>query len=174
MTPESVMECTHSLLLVDDEENILNSLKRTFRKEQYRIITAQSGMEGLSVIDREKVSLVLSDHRMPGMEGVEFLNEVRQKSTDTIKMMLTGYADMQSVMNAINHGEVYRFITKPWDDEEIRLIVKDALHHYDLIDENLELHALTLRQNMELIDLNNNLEKKVAERTKEVEVLYKD
>ena len=174
MNPESVMECTHSLLLVDDEENILNSLKRTFRKEQYRIVTAQSGMEGLSVIDREKISLVLSDHRMPGMEGVEFLNEVRQKSPDTIRMMLTGYADMQSVMNAINHGEVYRFITKPWDDEEIRFIVRDALRHYDLIDENKALQALTHRQNIELKDLNNNLEDKVAERTKEVEVLYKD
>lgn len=168
------MERTHSLLLVDDEENILNSLKRTFRKEQYRIITANSGLEGLSVIDKEKISLVLSDHRMPGMEGVEFLNEVRQKSPDTIRMMLTGYADMPSVMNAINHGEVYRFITKPWDDEEIRFIVKDALRHYDLIDENRELQALTHRQNIELKDLNSNLEDKVAERTKEVEVLYKD
>ena len=168
------MECTHSLLLVDDEENILNSLKRTLRKEQYRIITAQSGMEGLSVIDREKISLVLSDHRMPGMEGVEFLNEVRQKSPETIRMMLTGYADMQSVMNAINHGEVYRFITKPWDDEEIRFIVRDALRHYDLIDENKALQALTHKQNIELKDLNNNLEDKVAERTKEVEVLYKN
>ena len=168
------MECTHSLLLVDDEENILNSLKRTFRKEQYRIITAKSGLEGLSVMDREKISLVLSDHRMPGMEGVEFLNEVRQKSPDTIRMMLTGYADMQSVMNAINHGEVYRFITKPWDDEEIRFIVRDALRHYDLIDENKALQALTHKQNIELKDLNNNLEDKVAERTKEVEVLYKD
>ena len=174
MNPESSIECTHSLLLVDDEENILNSLKRTLRKEQYRIITAQSGMEGLSVIDREKISLVLSDHRMPGMEGVEFLNEVRLKSPDTIRMMLTGYADMQSVMNAINHGEVYRFITKPWDDEEIRFIVRDALRHYDLIDENKALQALTHKQNIELKDLNNNLEDKVAERTKEVEVLYKD
>ena len=174
MNPESVMECTHSLLLVDDEENILNSLKRTFRKEQYKIVTAKSGMEGLSVIGKEKISLVLSDHRMPGMEGVEFLNEVRQKSPDTIRMMLTGYADMQSVMNAINHGEVYRFITKPWDDEEIRFIVRDALRHYDLIDENRALQTLTHRQNIELKDLNNNLEEKVAERTKEVEVLYKD
>ena len=131
-------------------------------------------MEGLSVIDREKISLVLSDHRMPGMEGVEFLNEVRQKSPETIRMMLTGYADMQSVMNAINHGEVYRFITKPWDDEEIRFIVRDALRHYDLIDENKALQALTHKQNIELKDLNNNLEDKVAERTKEVEVLYKN
>ncbi len=174
MNPEIGMERTHSVLLVDDEENILNALNRTFRKEHYRIITASSGLEGLAVIEKEIITLVISDHRMPGMEGVEFLSEVRKKSPDTIRMMLTGYADMQSVMNAINQGEVYRFITKPWDDEEIRFVVRDAIHHYDLITENRELHALTQRQNLELKDLNNNLEGKVAERTKEVEVLYKD
>jgi response regulator RpfG family c-di-GMP phosphodiesterase len=109
---------------------------RTFRKEQYRIITAKSGLEGLSVIDNEKITLVLSDHRMPGMEGVEFLSEVRKKSPDTIRMILTGFADMHAVMNAINQGEVYRFITKPWDDEEIKFIVRGAIKHYDLITEN--------------------------------------
>ncbi|MCC6544134.1 MAG: response regulator [Nitrospirae bacterium] len=174
MNPETDLVCIHSVLLVDDEENILNSLNRTFRKEPYRIFTARNGMEGLSVIDRETVSVVLSDHRMPGMEGAEFLNEVKKKSPDTIRMMLTGYADMQAVMNAINQGEVYRFITKPWDDEEIRFIVKDAIRHYDLVNENRELQAVTMRQNVELKDLNNNLEAKVAERTKEVEVLYKN
>src|SRR4030067_3039519 len=174
MNPEDCMERTHSVLLVDDEENILNALNRTFRKESYRIMTARSGLEGLSVIERERITLVLSDHRMPGMEGVEFLSEVRKKSPETIRLMLTGYADMRAVMNAINQGEVYRFITKPWDDEEIRLIVRDAIHHYDLIIENRELHSLAQRQNIELKDLNNNLEKKVSERTREVEVLYKD
>src|SRR4030067_1316908 len=174
MNPEDCMERTHSVLLVDDEENILNALKRTFRKEPYRIITAASGLEGLSVIEREKITLVLSDHRMPGMEGVEFLSEVRKKSPDTIRMMLTGYADIQAVMNAINQGEVYRFISKPWDDEEIRFIIRDAIRHYDLITENRELHTLTRRQNLELKDLNSNLEEKVAERTREVEGLYND
>lgn len=174
MSPEPGIKDTHSVLLVDDEENILNALNRTFRKEQYRIITAKSGLDGLSVIENEKITLVLSDHRMPGMEGVEFLSEVRKKSPDTIRMMLTGYADLQSVMNAINQGEVYRFITKPWDDEEIKSIVRGAIKYYDLMTENKELHALTHRQNLELKDLNNNLEEKVAERTREVEVLYKD
>ncbi len=174
MNPETSMERTHSLLIVDDEENILNALNRTLRKEPYRIITAGSGLEGLSVIEREKITLVLSDHRMPGMEGVEFLSEVRKKSPETIRLMLTGYADIRAVMNAINQGEVYRFITKPWDDEEIKLIIRGAIKHYDLITENRELHALTRRQNLELKDLNSNLEEKVAERTREVEVLYKD
>ncbi len=174
MSTETGTERIHSLLFVDDEENILNALKRTFRKEQYRIITANSGVEGLSVIENEKISVVLSDHRMPGMEGAEFLSEVRKKYPDTLRMMLTGYADMQAVMNAINHGEVYRFITKPWDDDEIRCIVKDAILHYELIEENRELHALTQRQNLELNDLNFNLGEKVAERTKEVESLYRE
>jgi len=162
MNSETCMERTHSLLIVDDEENILNALNRTFRKEPYRIITAGSGLEGLSVFEREKITLVISDHRMPGMEGVEFLSEVRKKSPETIRLMLTGYADIRAVMNAINQGEVYRFITKPWDDEEIKLIVRGAIKHYDLVTENRELHALTRRQNLELKDLNNNLEEKVS------------
>ncbi len=174
MRSETDMESIPCVLLVDDEENILNALNRTLRKEQYRILTAKSGLEGLAHVEREKVTLVLSDHRMPGMEGVEFLSEVRKKSPDTIRLMLTGYADMQAVMNAINQGEVYRFITKPWDDEEIKFIVRDAIRHYNLIAENRELQALTQRQNLELKDLNNNLEQKVAERTKDVESLFKE
>src|SRR3989337_1672830 len=174
MISETGMKRTHNVLLVDDEENILNALNRTLRKEQYRILTATNGADGLSILEKEMITIVLSDHRMTGMEGVEFLSEVRKKSPDTIRMMLTGYADIRAVMNAINQGEVYRFITKPWDDEEIKLIVRGAIKHSDIVTENRELHALTRRQNLELKDLNNNLEEKVAERTREVEVLYKD
>ncbi len=164
----------HTILLLDDEENILNALNRTLRREGYRIMTSTSGPEGLSIIEKEKITLVLSDHRMPGMDGVEFLSEVRKRSPDTIRMMLTGYADMKSVVEAINRGEVYRFITKPWNDEEIRLILMDAVRHYELIQENRDLHELTQRQNLILKDLNTNLGQKVQERTKEVETLYKD
>ena len=168
------MEHKHTILLVDDEENILNALNRTLRKEGHRILTAKSGAEGLSAIEKEEITVVLSDHRMPGMEGVEFLDEVRKRSPDTIRMMLTGYADMQAVMAAINRGEVYRFITKPWNDDEIRLILKDAIRQYELVEENKELQGLTRRQNLILKDLNTNLEQRVAERTKEVETLYKE
>lgn len=170
---ESV-ERQHTVLLVDDEENILNALNRVLRKEGYRILTAISGTDGLSIIDREKITLVLSDHRMPGMEGVEFLSEVRKRSPDTIRMMLTGYADMQAVVSAINRGEVYRFITKPWNDEEIKLILRDAIRQYELVQENRDLQELTQRQNLILKDLNANLEQKVSERTREVERLYKE
>lgn len=164
----------HTILLVDDEENILNALNRTLRKEGYRVLTAPGGEAGLSIVDRERVSLVVSDHRMPGMEGVEFLTEVRKRSPETMRMMLTGYADMKSVVAAINAGQVYRFITKPWNDEEIKLILRDAIRHYELIQENKELHVLTQKQNIQLKDLNSNLEQKVLERTQEVEFLYKD
>lgn len=164
----------HTILLVDDEENILNALNRTLRKEGYRVLTAPGGEEGLSIVDKERLSLVVSDHRMPGMEGVEFLTEVRKRSPETMRMMLTGYADMKSVVAAINAGQVYRFVTKPWNDEEIKLILRDAIRHYELVQENKELHVLTQKQNLQLKDLNSNLEQKVLERTQEVEFLYKD
>lgn len=164
----------HTILLVDDEENILNALNRTLRKEGYRVLTAPGGEAGLSIVDRERLSLVVSDHRMPGMEGVEFLTEVRKRSPETMRMMLTGYADMKSVVAAINAGQVYRFVTKPWNDEEIKLILRDAIRHYELVQENKELHVLTQKQNLQLKDLNSNLEQKVLERTQEVEFLYKD
>lgn len=168
------LDCKHTILLVDDEENILNALNRALRREGYRILTATSGQAGLSIMERVKITLVLSDHKMPGMEGVEFLAEVKKRSPETIRMMLTGYADMQAVVAAINRGEVYRFITKPWNDEEIKLIIRDAFRHYDLIQENCELHELTQRQNLILKDLNANLEQKVSERTREVEMLYQE
>lgn len=164
----------HTILLVDDEENILSALNRALRKEGYRIITATSGIEGLSIVDRERLSLVVSDHRMPGMEGVEFLTEVKKKSPETIRMMLTGYADMQAVIASINSGQVYRFATKPWNDEEIKLILRDAIHQYELVQQNRELQELTQRQNLTLKDLNVNLEQKVTERTKEVKSLFKE
>lgn len=167
-------ESRHTILLVDDEENILNALNRVLRKEGYRILTAPSGQDGLSIIGKEKTTLVLSDHRMPGMDGVEFLSEVRKRSPDTVRMMLTGYADMQAIVAAINRGEVYRFITKPWNDEEIKLILRDAIRQYELVQENRELQELTRRQNLILKDLNTNLEQKVSERTREVEMLFKE
>lgn len=168
------MEPKHTILLVDDEENILNALNRTLRKEGYRILTATSGREGVSIVEKERIALVLSDHRMPEMDGVEFLSEVKKRSPDTVRMMLTGYADMQAVLAAINRGEVYRFTTKPWNDEELRLILRDGIRQYEMIQQLWDLQELTQRQNLMLKDLNTSLERKVSERTKEVERLYED
>ncbi len=158
----------HTLLFVDDEENIQRSLQRVFRREGYNILTASSGGEGLEKIAQTPVDLILSDQRMPQMSGVEFLREVRKTSPDTVRIILTGYADVQAAMDAINQGEVYRFITKPWNQQELKLTVKRALEQRDLLLENRRLNELIKRQNDELMELNRNLERKVQERTQEI------
>jgi len=159
---------THRLLFVDDEEHILSALRRLFRKEPWEILTATSGEEGLRVLEANQVSLVVSDQRMPGMTGVEFLSQVRRRWPDTLRIILTGYADMQAALAAINQGQVYRFVSKPWSDEELRLAVKQGLEQYELVAENRRLHQLTRAQNAELRKLNETLEQKVAERTEEI------
>ena len=163
----------HTILFVDDEKNVLRSLERLFRKEGYDILTANSGEEGLRKLDGRQISVIVSDQRMPKMTGSEFLRRSKKLSPDTIRIMLTGYSDIDATMDAINKGEVYRFIIKPWDDEEIKLIIRDALRYYELIDENKRLFKLTQEQNAELRDLNQNLEKKVEERTQEIHLKNK-
>ncbi|MBI3803021.1 MAG: response regulator [Nitrospirae bacterium] len=159
----------HLLLCVDDEENILHALRRLFRKEPYEIITAVSAKKGLVLLESQPVALVISDHRMPEMEGTEFLAEVRERKPDVIRIMLTGYADMKAAIEAINDCQVYRYISKPWSDDDLRLTVREALRQYDLVQTNRELNELVKEQNKELYDMNRNLESKIRERTKELE-----
>ncbi len=129
----------YGLLFVDDEENVLHSMKRLFRRENYNIWLAGSAIEAFSILEKEKIQLVISDHRMPGMTGAEMLTKVKQLYPDIIRIMLTGYADVNAIMGAVNEGAVYKFITKPWNDEDLRLTVGLALEQYDLIQENKEL-----------------------------------
>lgn len=159
----------HRLLFVDDEENILHALRRIFRKEPYEILTAVSPKEGLELLASQPVALVISDHRMPEMEGTEFLAKVREKNPDIMRIMLTGYADMKAAMEAINQSQVYRYITKPWNDDDLRLTVREALRQFELVQSNRELNELVKEQNKELYDINRSLESKVRERTKELE-----
>ncbi len=154
-----------TLLLVDDEPNILSSLRRLFRPQGYRIFVAESGAEGLEILAREPVDLVISDMRMPEMDGATFLREVRQRWPETTRILLTGYADVTSTVAAINEGEIYRYIAKPWNDTEMIETVRDALERARLRAENARLTALTQAQNEELKALNAGLEQKVAERT---------
>jgi len=121
-----------TVLLVDDEKSILSSLARLFRNEDFEIFTATSGAEGIEIVEEKDISLIISDHRMPEMTGVEFLSRAKDISPDSIRIMLTGYADLEASIAAINKGEVYRFITKPWNDEELLLTVKQALEYRDL------------------------------------------
>lgn len=165
------MPTPFTILLVDDEINILRSLHRLLRPEGYRILTAESGAVALSLMRNEPVDLVISDMRMPEMDGAVFLAKVRQEWPDTMRLLLTGHADMTQTVAAINQGEIYRFIAKPWDDQELLLIVRQALEQLYLRRENQRLLKLTAEQNEALKEANNTLEIKVAQRTAELSQL---
>ena len=135
-----------TLLFVDDEEGVLNALRRIFVDENYTILTANSAEKALHLLEERQVHLVLTDHRMPGMTGAELLKAVRARWPETIRIMLTGYADVNSIMGAVKEGAVYKFITKPWNDEDLRLTVALALQQYLLMHENRHLKDLARQQ----------------------------
>lgn len=151
-----------TLLLVDDEANILSSLQRLFRPLGYRILTAGGGAEGLEILAREPVNLVISDMRMPQMDGAQFLEQAAQRWPAAVRILLTGYADLNSAVAAVNKGGIYRYLSKPWDDNDIKLTVAQAL-------EKQRLEQIVQRQNEELKELNAGLEAKVRARTQELE-----
>ena len=156
------------ILFVDDESNILQSVRRVMRKTDIEIDAVTTPKEALALVEKEKYAVVISDQRMPGMGGVELLEKVRVLSPDTIRIILTGYADVQASVDAINRGAVYRYLNKPWEDDDLRNTVKQAVDQFLLVQENRRLQELTERQNEELKDLNENLKQKVMERTWEV------
>ena len=131
-TSQDAPGASATLLFVDDESNILSSLKRLFRPLGYRIFTAEGGAQGLEIMEREIVDLVLSDMRMPEMNGAQFLEKVREKWPDTVRILLTGYAEIGATIDAINKGQIYRYVSKPWEHNDITLIVKHALQQKTL------------------------------------------
>lgn len=157
-----------SVLCVDDEPSILSALRRLFRARGLQVKIAEGGAAGLALLEDEPVDLVISDMRMPEMDGVTFLEQVRQRWPDTMRLLLTGYADVNSIMGAINRGEIYRYIAKPWDDNDIVLIVQGALRHRAMEVEQKRLQILVQRQNDELKTLNASLEVRVQARTAEL------
>jgi response regulator RpfG family c-di-GMP phosphodiesterase len=165
------MTPTATLLLVDDEVNVLKSLMRLLHAHNYRLLMAASGAEALILMAREPVDLVISDMRMPQMDGAELLSRIRQQWPDTMRLLLTGHADMTQTVAAINQGEIYRYIAKPWNDGELLLIVAQALEQQQLKRENTRLQQLTAEQNEALRDVNATLELKVAQRTAELSQL---
>lgn len=126
------------VLYVDDEENNLFSFKAAFRRE-FEIFTAISGQAGLELLDQEDIHIIVTDQRMPGMTGVEFLQHVLKKNPDPIRILLTGFADINAVIDAINKGEVYRYLTKPWDADSVRNSIKQAYEVFTLRKENERL-----------------------------------
>jgi response regulator RpfG family c-di-GMP phosphodiesterase len=163
-------ENQHTVLCVDDEVNILHSIKRLLRKEGYRLLTASSGVEALKILEENNVHLVLSDQRMPQMSGTEFLAEVKEKYPDVIRIILTGYTEVDSITESINKGNIYKFFLKPWNDQNLKLEIGKALEQYDLIQANKMLHEKVLEQNEELIKINENLEGLIQDRTEKLEI----
>ncbi len=160
----------HTVVLVDDEQSITKALKRLFRKQGYNILTASSGREGLELLkgSENPVSLIISDQRMPEMTGAQFLEKAKEIYPDAIRFLLTGYSDMDAIVDAVNKGEIHRYLTKPWNDDDMILQVRQSLEQYDLVLENRRLTELTEKQNRELKELNQGLEKKVKERTRKI------
>lgn len=158
-----------TLLLVDDEPNILSSLQRVLRGESYRVLTAGGGEEALAILQREPVNLVVSDARMPGMDGSTLLALVQQNWPDCLRILLTGHADLTTTIRAINEGQIYRYISKPWDDDELRLTLRQALGYQHAERERVRLERLTREQNARLRELNATLEQRVQARTVELQ-----
>jgi putative nucleotidyltransferase with HDIG domain len=157
-----------TILFVDDEVNILKALKRLTRHEPWHVLCASRGAEALELLERSPAQVVVSDQRMPEMSGVDLLQSVRDRYPDVVRMMLTGYTEMNVAVDAINRGEIFRLITKPWNDEELKATIRQAFDHYHLKREIKRLNQVTREQNFKLQDMNRNLEAKVRERTKQL------
>lgn len=157
-----------TILCVDDEPNILSSLKRLFRSAGYGIETAVSGAEGLKILESRPVDMVISDMRMPEMDGAEFLERVVEKWPLITRILLTGHADIVSTIEAINKGRIYRYVSKPWEENDLKLTVRSGLEQRFLEQERRRLEKITYKQNEQLLELNSKLEERVEQRTQEL------
>jgi len=159
---------TPLILLVDDEPGVLASLRRLLRPTGYRVITAEGGAAALDMLGVYPVDLIISDMRMPGMSGAEFLARAREQYPDVMRILLTGYSEIDSAVKAINEGGVYRYLNKPWDDQDLLLTVRHAIEQRTLAREAKRLTELTQQQNATLQCMNAGLETQVLSRTEEI------
>lgn len=158
-----------TLLLVDDEPNILAALKRLMRPAGYHILTAGSGQEGLEVLEKNEVDVIVSDQRMPGMTGVEFLRTVKTLYPETVRIVLSGFTELQSVTDAVNEGALYKFLTKPWDDVQLREHIEKAFQHKEMDDENRRLVLEVRNANRELAKANRQLEEVLKQKQQKMQ-----
>ncbi len=165
------MEKKLKLLLVDDEENILSALNRVFRDDNvYEIITAHSAQDALQKVSSVSVDVVISDQRMPGMGGAELLQKIRDLYPDSIRFLLSGYADVEAIISAINEGDIYRFIKKPWNNEDLKMLVKKAIGQRDIS----RLISEAIFRAKRTIDAGKDLEVATSEDKKSLIVKLKD
>lgn len=164
------MKYEHSILLVDDESSILKSLVRLLRKTEHTVHTASGGQEALELIKaaEKPFSVIVSDQRMPGMTGAEFLARSLEYLPNAIRFLLTGYSEIDSIVDAINKGQIHRFIQKPWNDNDLILTLEQGIRQYELVLENKRLLAVTQKQNSQLFQISKILDAKVKKRTEEL------
>lgn len=137
------------VLYIDDEINNLTAFRANFRK-LYDIYTAESAAEGRKILESVEIEIVLTDQRMPEMTGVEFLESIIPDFPNPIRILITGYTDMQALIDAVNKGQIYRYINKPWDEEELKMFINQAFELYTLRKENADLTKDLLRVNTQL------------------------
>ena len=168
VNPSPVQAPQLTLLCVDDEQNILNSMKRLLRKQPFNLLTASSGEEALKVMQQHKVNIIVSDMRMPNMSGAELLEKVAKHMPNSHRILLTGYADMESTIAAVNKGKIHRYLQKPWDNDELIDAIQEGVERITLKSENLRLQKKVAEQNKLLKTANQALEDKVNLRTKQI------
>ena len=154
------------VLLVDDDEHVRRALKRVLKRARCRLAEAADAAEALKIIESQPVHVVVSDYRMPGMSGVEFLRVVKDRWPRVQRVLLTGQADTAAVEEAVNQSEIFRFIWKPWDDAHLILTIQSAIDQYWLAEENARLNALISQRNLELEKLNRELDAKLEQRSR--------
>lgn len=155
----------HTLLFVDDEKSILTSIKRLFFQDDFEILLAQGAKEGLALLLHHQPSVIITDMRMPEMDGIQFLKAASKICPDAVRLVLSGYADIETIMNAVNEGHIWRYITKPWNDSDLRVTIKNSIAFYEQSTELKKLLEDLAAKSEELVRLNEALEVKVAERT---------
>ena len=156
-----------TLLIVDDEANVLSSLARLFRRDGYNLLRAESGFQALELLAEHEVGVIISDQRMPEMTGVQFFRKARELWPNTVRIMLSGYTELSSVTDSVNEGAISKFLTKPWDDEQLRDIVREAFKLYRVSRENARLNLALREANEALIYMNQDLELRVEKKTRE-------
>ena len=154
------------ILIVDDEPNVLSSLERVLRRDGYDIVQAEGGNEAIAALDEhEDLAVIVCDQRMPDLSGLEVLRHARYKKPEVVRIALTGYADMETILQCVNEARIALFVLKPWEDEALLQVVCEGVTIHGMKAENKRLHEVTYEQNQKLQSLNTNLEQKVAERT---------
>ena len=158
------------IILVDDEEPILRSLKRLLAFEPYELVTCNNADEALQAVNQAAPAVIVSDQHMPGMQGVDLLRAVRDQCPNCSRILFSGHIDVELLRQAVNNGEVYRFITKPWNDDELLLAIRLGVERWQLRSENDNLHQQSMKQNEQLQTFNASLEAMVTERTQALQM----